>query len=187
MRDYNKELINILYDENDILSNSTLIPNIIDEMDLSPYDVRLYVRFKRRVRQNRNGSTNGSAYDSTRTLAKACKMSPSQIVKSKRALVEAGLIRIRKERGQHGEWDKDHITIADIWQANKIYFSEHFPAVICDEAGNVRFAMSVEDDRLSKRGKEAREILSRNDELRAVLIRNLIKGLPKYKEILKKE
>lgn len=166
MRDYNKELFHVLEDENDILSNSTLIPNIIDEMDLSPYAVRLYVRFKRRVRQNRDGSTKGSAYDSTKTLAKACKMSLGQVVKSKRELVEAGLIRIRKERGQHGEWDKDHITIVDIWQVNKVYFSEHFPEVVKQDSGE------------SKRGKEAREILSNDKSMRSTIIKNYIKGIP---------
>ena len=111
-------------DEGNILANSTLIPNLIDDMDLSPYAVRLYIRLKRRVKQNKDGSTSGVAFDSTRTLARDCKMSPTMVTKAKRELVAAGLIKITKRKGEHGEWDKDIITILNIWTANKLYYSK---------------------------------------------------------------
>ena len=160
MSDYKTEnendTLHEIDDENNILANSTMLPNIIDDMDLSPYAVRLYFRFKRRVNQNRDGSTKGSAYDSTRTLAESCKMSIAQVTKTKRELVAAGLIRITKIPGKHGEWAKDHVTIIDIWEANKAYYSKN------------RLSLTLNNGEIPV-GKEARALVRVHPSLRAQL------------------
>lgn len=164
MSDYKRtneaETLHEIEDENNILANSTMLPNIIDDMDLSPYAVRLYFRFKRRVNQNRDGSTKGSAYDSTRTLSKTCKMSLAQVTKSKRELEAAGLIRVIKVPGKHGEWAKDHIVIVDIWEANKIYYSK---------SGLVFTIRTGEQAGEKKVGKDARDLVNTHPNLRAQL------------------
>ena len=70
------------------------IPNLIDELELSPYAVRLYLRLKRRAGEN------GSCYESSSNLAKGCKMSTHKIVDAKRELQQAGLISIFTEKGK---------------------------------------------------------------------------------------
>lgn len=143
--------------EKNILANSTLIPNLIDDMDLSPYAVRLYIRLKRRVKQNKDGSTSGVATDSTKTLAKACKMSPAMVTRAKRELVNAGLIIVTKRKGTHGEWDKDVITILNIWQANKIYYSPD----------GLEVEYIHDGIRETLRGKKARDAVGNFPELKA--------------------
>lgn len=149
-----------IIDENNPLANSSLIPNIIDEMDLTPYAFRLYARFKRRVNQNRDGSTSGRCFETTRNLAMSCKMSPSQVTRSKRELVNAGLIRIEKEAGDHGEFSRDVVYILDIWKANTIFFSDRF------------VIFSINGDKLS--GKDARRMLRENADLKRLIV-DLIK------------
>jgi hypothetical protein len=90
----------------------TAIPNIIDDMDLSSYGVRLYLRLKRRAGEN------GRCWENTRNLAKGCKMSLSQVTKVKRELQDAGLIEISEVPGKHGHYPSHSITILDIWPAN---------------------------------------------------------------------
>ncbi len=163
------ETLHSVDDENNLLANSTMLPNILDDMDLSPYAFRLYVRFKRRVNQNRDGSTKGSAYDSTKNLAITCKMSMGQVTKAKRELVAAGLIRIVKVQGKHGEWAKDHVTIVDIWTANKSFYA------------NSGYGIWVKDDvNGDKRGSEARAWIKSHPELRTQLP-NFIRETQKQK------
>lgn len=108
------------------LSHFSMIPHIIDDMALSPSAVRLYLRLKRRVRQNTDGTTTGTAFESVKSLSAGCNMSAGQITKAKRELVAAGLIEITKVPSQHGEWPADHINIVNIWPANSAYYSDEF-------------------------------------------------------------
>ena len=61
----------------------TMIPHIIDDLELSPYAFRLYVHLSRVVGQG------GMCYQSTETLAAFCHMSNSTVVRAKRELVKA--------------------------------------------------------------------------------------------------
>jgi hypothetical protein len=93
------------------------IPNLIDELELSPYAVRLYLRLKRRAGEN------GSCYESSSNLAKGCKMSTHKVVDAKRELQKAGLISVYTEKGKHGGRDYHVIQVTDIWHSNFEYFT----------------------------------------------------------------
>lgn len=130
-----KEERNYYESDGDILHNSSAIPNIVDEMGLSPEAVRLYIRFKRRVSQNADGTIDKRAFDTTMNLAKDCDMSPPTVTKAKRELEAAGLIRICFKPTKHGEYPRHDIKVVDlpVWAANKEYFSDKF--VLSNEAG----------------------------------------------------
>lgn len=152
------EEMNYIREEGHPLANSTFIPNLIDDMALSVYAFRLYVRFKRRVNQNRDGSTKGVASESTRNLSRTCGMSAGQVTKAKRELVEAGLIIIKKATSKHGEYPHDEITIVDIWTANRIYYANP------EKGEEYLFLKSPTGDTLH--GKDARKLVREDDNLR---------------------
>jgi DNA-binding MarR family transcriptional regulator len=84
----------------------TEIPNLIDEMGLSPFEIALYVHVKRRA------GDSGVCNENSRELAEATRMSAGQVSAAKRELVMRGLIEVRKVKG------RDVISISDIWQKN---------------------------------------------------------------------
>ena len=89
-----------------------MLPNMVDDSGLSVFAFRLYCRFKRVAGED------GKCYQSTRTLADACKMSTASVSRAKSELLKVGLIRITKAKGQHGGRDYDEIFINDIWEKN---------------------------------------------------------------------
>lgn len=91
----------------------TEIPNIIDDMDLSVYAFRLYVRLKRVA------GDNGKCFYSTRELAEQCKMGAGSVSRAKQELVDKELIRIDSQ----GNSERDIITIVDLWPANFAHFA----------------------------------------------------------------
>jgi DNA-binding MarR family transcriptional regulator len=94
----------------------TRIPNIVDEMDLSPFEFRLYHHLKRVA------GDDGQCYKNTGNLAKECKMSTGAVSNAKKVLIEKGLIKI--EIRNAGGRDYHHITIIDIWDKNYQRFLE---------------------------------------------------------------
>lgn len=88
----------------------TMIPNLIDDMALDPYAFRLYVHLRRVAGEQ------GACWQSTRTLASACRMSTGKVSAAKKALLDEGLIILEKRAGDTGNYD--HITIVDIWEEN---------------------------------------------------------------------
>jgi len=92
----------------------TEIPNIIDDMDLSVYAFRLYVRLKRVA------GDDGKCFYTTRQLAEQCRMSVGAVSKAKQELVEKDLIRVDSD----GKWVRDNIMIVDMWPANFAYFAQ---------------------------------------------------------------
>lgn len=92
----------------------TMIPNMVDDLELSPYAFRLYAHLRRVAGEN------GSSWQSTRTLAKKCKMSTGKVSDSKKELQHARLIMITKCRCDRGEYDD--ITIVDIWKENNALY-----------------------------------------------------------------
>lgn len=105
-----------IYDEGDLRKYRTEIPNIIDDMHLSPHAYRLYGHLKRVA-----GAGGGSCWQNTETLSKACDMATGMISKAKAELVKAGLIVIDKKRV--GKNDVDDIKIVDIWAENFAAFA----------------------------------------------------------------
>lgn len=89
------------------------LPNLIDEMRLSPFEVALYVHVKRRA------GDDGVCKESARELAEACRMSLGQITAAKKELVTRGLIEVRRVKRQ------DVIFICNIWQENYDHFAPH--------------------------------------------------------------
>lgn len=88
----------------------TIVPNLVDDLDLTPYAFRLYVHLRRVAGEE------GTCWQSTETLARACRMGVGSVSRAKRELEARGLIRIREERGGHGIYHV--VEIVDIWPEN---------------------------------------------------------------------
>lgn len=108
----NNRTVYSIKDDGDLRKYYTQIPNIIDDSDLSVYAIRLYLHLKRVAGEY------GDCYQSTSTLAKACRMSAGSVVKAKEELQKKGFIQIDIIKGEHGEFDRHNITIVDVWNAN---------------------------------------------------------------------
>jgi hypothetical protein len=96
----------------------TIIPNVIDDMKLSPFAKALYLHLKRVA------GDNGKCWQSQRTLSNACCMSTFAVVKAKKELAAAGLIEIEVHKGEHGGKDYHVIAITDIWSENMQSFTK---------------------------------------------------------------
>lgn len=89
----------------------TEIPNLLDEMRLSPFEMALYVHVKRRA------GDGGKCNENSRELAAATSMSAGQVSAAKNSLKQRGLIEVSTVKG------RDVITVCDIWQQNLEHFS----------------------------------------------------------------
>jgi hypothetical protein len=98
----------------------TIIPNIVDDMDLSAIAFRLYVHFKRVA------GDNGDCFQSSETLANLCHMSMGAVSKAKRELERAGLIRIEIKSTERNIYH--NITIVDLWKMNAEKYSSPSPS-----------------------------------------------------------
>lgn len=103
-------------DSDRVIDKSTLhryrieLPIMLDDMDLSVYAFRLYIHMKRRA------GDDGSCWEGSRALAKACHMSLGQVAKAKKELKDKGLITIEKYKTKTG--DGDNISVVDLWPKN---------------------------------------------------------------------
>ena len=89
-----------------------MIPNIIDDLDLSVYAYRLYGHLKRVAGEE------GQCWQSSETLAKACGMGEATVSRAKMELVDKGLITIELVKNPKGGKDYHNITITDVWEIN---------------------------------------------------------------------
>lgn len=105
-------------DAGDARKYFTIIPNMIDDADLSVYAFRLYVHIKRVAGEN------GNCHQNIKTLADACRMSQGMVTKARRELAEKNLITIERVENPHGGYDYMHIRIADLWKENASSYSE---------------------------------------------------------------
>ncbi|MET0622665.1 MAG: helix-turn-helix domain-containing protein [Pyrinomonadaceae bacterium] len=99
------------------------IPNLIDDLGLSPQAFRLFCRIRRVAGQD------GICYQATKTLATACRMSTGTVSAAKRELLTpraelGGKALITVSRHGRGS---DRITITDVWSENFQTFSSHQP------------------------------------------------------------
>lgn len=101
-----------LTDPSDLRKYRHELPNLIDDMGLSPFAYRLYGHIKRRC----GASEGGECYEGTRKMAEVCKMSAGMVFKAKRELEEAGLIKIVPGNAKTNT--ADTITIVDVWAEN---------------------------------------------------------------------
>jgi hypothetical protein len=110
---------NRIFDNGDERKFFALIPNLIDDLELSPYAVRLYLHIKRRTGE----VPGGVCFETSSNIAKICKMSTGSVSKAKKELKAAGLISIAQRKRGHGEFDGHDITINDIWEQNILKYS----------------------------------------------------------------
>jgi hypothetical protein len=102
---------NCLQDKSNDHSYFSMTPNMLDDL-LDPYQYRLYGHIKRVCGES------GKCWQSTRTMAKKCKMSVGKVSESKKRLKEMGLIAIEECKRPNGGLPYHSITIVDIWQRN---------------------------------------------------------------------
>lgn len=100
-----------IQDSNDLRKYRTELPNLIDDLDLSPTAYRLYGHYKRRA-----GAAGGECTEGLRGIAKHCKMSINTVRKGRDELLERRLIQSHPfldAKGNH-----EHISIVNIWPEN---------------------------------------------------------------------
>ena len=95
------------------------IPNLVDDMHLTPLAFRLYCHFKRVAGEL------GACWQSGATLSKACNMSTGSISEAKHELERTNppLIHIQRKKKANGDWYHE-ITVTDIWKVNHASFSQ---------------------------------------------------------------
>jgi hypothetical protein len=81
----------------------TIVPNSYDDADLSVYEFRLLVHYKRV----------GNCYESTRSTARKCRMSLSSVVKARRGLAERNWIRLAEN-----DLRTIDVEVIDRWSAD---------------------------------------------------------------------
>lgn len=91
----------------------TQIPNMVLDMGLSPSAERLYIHIKRVT------GDDGLCWQSQDTLAINCRMSTKTIIRSKRELENAGLIKITSEK--INKFKSHVIKIINIWDLNNSF------------------------------------------------------------------
>jgi hypothetical protein len=100
------------------------VPNIVFELDLSPYEFSLYSAIRRTT------GDDGVCFRSGAGLARLCEMSSGQVSRCKKRLAAPfeklqgkPFIRIVKRPSPHGGKPYHEITVVDIWGDNDRYFS----------------------------------------------------------------
>ncbi len=89
-------------------SHFTMIPNIVFEMGLSAYAVRLYCELKKVAGEG------GKSWVNTEHLSERCCISTGSVSTAKQELLKEGLITIESKEANHYH----EITIVDIWERN---------------------------------------------------------------------
>ena len=118
-----EEKLNRVTDLGSLHKYRTETPNIIDELELDPYEFRLYSKYKRIA------GDQGMCIKSNKNLSRECRMSVRKLQQIKQSLAEPRellggkpLIRITERRTKHGDPDTDLVEIIDIWPDNFLYF-----------------------------------------------------------------
>ena len=118
-----EERLNRVTDLGSLHKYRTEMPNIIDDLELDPYEFRLYNKYKRIA------GDQGMCIKSNKNLAKECKMSVRKLQQVKKALGEPRellggkpLIRVTERKTKHGDPDTDLVEIVDVWADNFLYF-----------------------------------------------------------------
>lgn len=111
------------------------LPNLIDDIDLTPYAFRLYAHVKRVA------GPNGSCYEGSRKLAERCRMSLGQVSIAKKELLDKGLVTKKTRHTNGGETDE--LTPVDIWQKNFEHFSQGVHTVNTLDKGDQDMNTSV--------------------------------------------
>lgn len=103
----------------------TMMPNAIDEANLSADAFRLYMHFRRVIGDDEK---NGKCWQSARTLATLCNLSRMAVTRAKQELVKQRLIRIETRKSENGKKDSHIIYLIDIWAESIAYMQDKYPA-----------------------------------------------------------
>ena len=97
----------------------TEIPNIIDDLNLDPYEFRVYMKYKRIA------GDGGACWKSNAAIADECHISTRTLQRVKKQLASPyeelnglPLIKIEHRKTEEGDPDTDLITIVDLWPLN---------------------------------------------------------------------
>lgn len=97
----------------------TELPNILFELDLDPYEFRVYCQIKKIT------GDGGKCWMSMRALAEKCNISERKLREVKKSLSQPieqlgniPLLKITKRKKEKGDLDTDLIEIIDIWPVN---------------------------------------------------------------------
>ena len=115
----NKQEINV---QGDIKKYYTMLPNIMDDSDLDPFEFRLLVHYYRV----------GACWEGTKTTAQKCNMSVGAVSKKRRSLAEKGWILIQ-EPSKDNPTDTVKITLVDRWADNANAYSRDESPLSPDE------------------------------------------------------
>lgn len=105
-----------LIDQNSDRKYFTMLPNVIDDLDLSVIAFRLYVHYRRVAGEN------GSAKIGVRALAKKFKVGNAKIIEAKTELEKHGLITVKSF--PKSENKPDEIRLVNIWRRNLDHFDQ---------------------------------------------------------------
>lgn len=108
-------------DQGDPRRYYTQVPNMVDDAGLSPYAFRLYVHLKRVA------GDDGNCWQSTGTLASACKMSAGMVTKAKIELQDKGFITIKQVAHENPGRAYHIISIIDLWVENSTKYKQSSP------------------------------------------------------------
>ena len=122
-RKRSKESIEEREDEikSEVRAYFSIIPHVVDDLPLSVFAYRLYGHIVRRAGEH------GVCFESVRNMAEHCMVSIGTIVRAKKELDKAGLIRIKSVQGQNGRFSHDEITLVDIMPSNVEFYSNRTP------------------------------------------------------------
>ena len=115
-------------DSGNINKYFVMIPNLVDDLGLDPYAVRLYLHIKRRA-----GAEN-VCYESVTSMARNCEMSRTQVVRCKRVLERTTvngkpLITIEEGLPKKGQRPPHYIRVTDIMLENCRRYNPEVQAV----------------------------------------------------------
>jgi len=109
----------IVIDESSLHRHRTELPNILFDLDLDPYEFRLYCHIKKIA------GDGGSCWMSVTRLAKETKISVRKIQTIKKKLASGfsklgglPLIKVTKRKTDLGDPDTDLIQMLDLWRLN---------------------------------------------------------------------
>lgn len=119
-KSFNRHAGDLIVDAGPLSRYVIALPNLIDDLGLSPYAVRLYARYKRLA-----GQAVGGAVEATiRDLAAHCGMSSGKAWGARAELAAGRLIRIQAQGGKK----PDRVDLLDLWPQNFARYAKAQPA-----------------------------------------------------------
>jgi len=95
-----------------------MVPYLVDDLKLSAAAVRLYLHLTRRAGEG------GTCNESQDNIARHCKMHKQTIVRAKKELEKAGLIKVKIEKLPSMKHPGHVIRVIDIWDRNTEFYEK---------------------------------------------------------------